>query len=84
MAKIRDYDVQFLVRVSVQAPNISDASNKTHIAVRVTEAPRDQEPSIEVEWEATKRWDEDGNVVEQWGEDGTDIGDHDEEEGNDE
>ena len=74
---MREFEVQFLVRVGVTAPHISVASNETHITVEAV-GPDGQEPDVEIEWEFTKRW-EDGDVCEQWGSDGSDFGDHGEE-----
>ena len=69
--------MQFLVRVGVTAPHISVASNQTHITVKAV-GPDGQDPDVEIAW-FTKRWDDDGDVCEQWGSDGSDFGDHGEE-----
>jgi hypothetical protein len=88
MSTQRDYEVQFLVRVSVKAPDIETASNAPGIEVTAFNRPG-QTPveitDVSSEWEYTKRWDEEtGEVVEEWGEDGTDFCDDDEEESDDE
>ena len=68
---MREFEVQFLVRVGVTAPHISVASNQTHIRVKAV-GPDGQDPDVEIAWEFTKRWDDDGDVCEQWGSDGSD------------
>jgi hypothetical protein len=66
---MRNYEVQFLVRVQVEAPDIGTATDGTHVSVKLTDAPPG-ETDCTVEWEYTKRWDEDGFVIEQWGANG--------------
>lgn len=63
-----EYELQFLVRVAVDAEDIRTATNSTYIHV-TAETNGEQNRNIEVHWEATKRWDDDGDVVEQYRED---------------
>jgi hypothetical protein len=79
---MRDYEVQFLVRVQVEAPDIRAATNQTHISVELTDAPPG-ETDCTVEWEYTKRWDGDGFVIEQWGANGDSFAPDDEEQEDD-
>ena len=70
MSAQRDYEVQFLVRVSVKAPDIETASNAPGIEVTAFNRPG-QTPveitDVSSEWEYTKRWDEEtGEVVDEW------------------
>jgi len=52
---MRDYEVQFLVRVQVEAPDIRTATDQTHISVKLTDAPPG-ETDCTVDWEYTNRW----------------------------
>jgi hypothetical protein len=80
---MRDYAVQFLVGVQVEAPDIRTATEQTHISIKLTDAPPG-ETDCAVEWEYTKGWDEDGDVIEQWGVNGDSFPpDHEEQEDDD-
>ena len=46
---MRDSEVQFLVRVQVEVPDTSAATDQTHISVKLTDAPPG-ETDCTVEW----------------------------------